>query len=148
MKTNNQKMHLEFDAISLNESFARVTVASFAARLDPTLEEIADIKTAVSEAVTNSIIHGYGEKEGMVFIDCSIAFDEEEKSIEITIADKGKGIADIGKAREPMFSTKPECERSGMGFTFMEIFMDGLEVISKVDEGTTVKMKKIIGKVQ
>ncbi len=148
MKTNNQKMHLEFDAISLNESFARVTVASFAARLDPTLEEIADIKTAVSEAVTNSIIHGYGESEGTVVIDCSIATNEEEKSIEITIADRGKGIADIGKAREPMFSTKPECERSGMGFTFMEIFMDRLEVTSKVDEGTTVKMKKIIGKVQ
>lgn len=148
MKTANHKMHLEFDALSINESFARVTVASFATRLDPTLEEIADIKTAVSEAVTNSIIHGYGGDSGMVVIECYIKIEEEEKSIEIVVTDKGKGIADIEKAREPMFTTRPECERSGMGFTFMELFMDNLQITSEVGVGTTVTMKKIIGKVQ
>ncbi len=148
MKTNNHKMHLEFDALSVNESFARVTVAAFATRIDPTLEEISDIKTAVSEAVTNSIIHGYGEEEGTVVIDCEVEFGEEEKYIEIIISDKGKGIVDIAKAREPMYTTKPECERSGMGFTFMEMFMDELHVTSQVGEGTIITMKKVIGKVQ
>jgi len=138
------KMRLEFDAISANESFARVTVASFATQLDPTLEEIADIKTAVSEAVTNAIIHGYSENGGKITVECYIEGD----TLEVIVADNGAGIENIDKAREPMYTTKPECERSGMGFTFMEIFMDELEVSSQVGMGTTVKMKKTMGKAE
>lgn len=138
------KMHLEFDAVSENEAFARVTAAAFATQLDPTLEEIADIKTAVSEAVTNAIIHGYGEDKGTVFMDCGLTGNV----LEVIIKDKGKGIEDIEKAKEPMYTTKPERERSGMGFTFMEIFMDNLIVESVPGEGTTVTMKKTMGKVE
>ena len=144
MKTYKNSMHLTFEALSVNESFARVAVAAFATQLDPTLEEIADIKTAVSEAVTNSVIHGYEEKGGKIYIDCSF----EDKTLDISIKDEGKGIENIDRAREPMFTTRPECERSGMGFTFMELFMDGLEVLSEKDKGTTVKMRKIIGKAE
>lgn len=138
MKT---RMYMEIDAISENESFARVAVATFASRLNPTLEEIADIKTAVSEAVTNAIIHGYDGKEGIVYITCEI----DENVIHITIEDKGKGIDNVEKAREPLYTTKPDEDRSGMGFVFMEVFMDELFVESKLSEGTIIKMSKKIG---
>ena len=134
------KMHLEFDSKSNNESFARVAVAAFVAQLDPTLEEIADIKTAVSEAVTNSIIHGYQDCEGTIAIDCKIS----DRNIEIVIKDTGVGIEDVIKAREPLFTTKAKDERSGMGFVFMDVFMDSLEVLSEVNKGTTIIMTKTL----
>ena len=118
------RFKLEFEAISENEAFARVCVASFVTRIDPTLDEINDVKTAVSEAVTNSIIHGYDEKGGTILMEAVI--DGEE--IEIRITDYGKGIEDIGLARQPMYTTGANKERSGMGFTFMEVFMDELTV--------------------
>ena len=139
------EMKLEFRAVSDNEAFARTAVAAFVTQLNPTLEEISDIKTAVSEAVTNSIIHGYeGEdrEENRVWIHCFIRNDV----LEVEIRDNGIGIADIEKAMEPLFTTKPELERSGMGFSFMEAFMDSLEVMSAPGKGTTVKMEKTIGK--
>lgn len=136
------EMKMEFDAISENEGFARVSVAAFIASLDPTLEEVSDVKTAVSEAVTNAVIHGYeGMEGGKITINCRI--DEDVVHIEIT--DRGRGIEDIEKAMEPLFTTKPELNRSGMGFPFMEAFMDDLEVNSTVGEGTVVQMKKKIG---
>lgn len=138
MDTN--EMLLEFDSRSENESFARSVVASFVAQLDPTLEEISDIKTAVSEAVTNAIIHGYEEMKGKVIVVCRI-FEHE---VYVEVRDQGKGIKDIKQAMVPLFTTKPEEERSGMGFSFMEAFMDDLEVESEVDKGTTVRMKKKI----
>jgi len=138
MKT---RMYMEIDAISENENYARVAVATFISRLNPTLEEIADIKTAVSEAVTNAIIHGYEGGEGIVYITCEIV----ENVVHITIEDKGKGIDNVEKAREPLFTTKPDEERSGMGFVFMEVFMDELFVESKLSEGTIIKMSKKIG---
>ncbi|MBQ9765660.1 MAG: anti-sigma F factor [Lachnospiraceae bacterium] len=139
METN--QMSLEFDAKSENEAFARITVAAFISQLDPTLEELADIKTAVSEAVTNSIIHGYDNGPGRIKMECKL----EDRDVFVTIEDKGKGIEDIEKAREPLFTTKPELERSGMGFVFMEIFMDGLEVLSNPGEGCIIRMRKHIG---
>lgn len=135
------EMKLEFDALSMNESFARVAVASFMAVLDPTLEEVSDVKTAVSEAVTNAIIHGYENKNGKVIITCLLEGDV----LHISVSDKGQGIADIEKAMEPLFTTRPELERSGMGFSFMEAFMDDLEVVSAVGSGTTIQMKKKLG---
>ena len=149
------EMKLEFDAISVNEGFARIAVAAFIAHLNPTLEELADIKTAVSEAVTNAIIHGYenlsgygkyGEIQpayieafpGKVFIRCFL----EEDLLLIEVKDKGKGIEDVEKAMEPLFTTKPEYNRSGMGFAFMESFMDDVEVVSEPGKGTTVRMIK------
>lgn len=136
------EMKLEFDAVSMNEAFARVAVAAFVSELDPTLEEVSDIKTAVSEAVTNAIIHGYeGIEDGKVMILCAIEGDV----LEVEVADKGRGIEDIEKAMEPLFTTKPELNRSGMGFPFMEAFMDDLEVVSAPGEGTCVRMKKKIG---
>lgn len=134
------RMKLEFDSRSSNESFARVTVASFAVRLDPTLEEISDIRTAVSEAVTNCVVHGYENGEGIITIQCYI----EENEITIIVEDKGVGIEDVEKAMEPLYTTKPDEERAGMGFSFMEIFMDSLLVESKPGEGTRVTMKKKI----
>ena len=134
------EMKLEFSSKSRNESFARVTVAAFAAQLDPSVEEIADIKTAVSEAVTNSIIHGYDENEGIVRIECRLFAN----SIEIEIIDNGKGIENIDKAREPLYTSKPNLERSGMGFTIMESFMDEVKIESEINLGTKVTMKKII----
>lgn len=131
---------IEFDSRSQNERFARIVMAAFAAQLDPTMEEISDIKTAVSEAVTNAIIHGYDQKKGKIVMRGAII----GKDIMIEIEDKGKGIGDIDKAMEPLYTTRPELERSGMGFAFMEAFMDELEVISKVGEGTLIKMKKRI----
>lgn len=132
------EMKLEFEALSVNEGFARVAVAAFCAQMNPTLDELDDIKTAVSEAVTNAIIHGYEEKEGTVVMQCCLS----GSTVHITVKDSGKGIADIERAKEPFFTTRPELERSGMGFSFMEAFMDEVEVRSKVGEGTVIKMKK------
>ncbi len=137
----NEQMVLEFDGESRNESFARVTVAAFVTRLNPTLEEIADIKTAVSEAVTNSIIHGYESKGGRIRIETKIA----DRMVTITVQDFGIGIENISLAMEPLYTTKPEMDRSGMGFAFMEAFMDELLVDSEPGKGTTVIMKKEIG---
>ena len=137
------EMKLIFDSRSSNESFARVTVAAFMTALNPTVEEVSDVKTAVSEAVTNAIIHGY---EGEVK-DICIRCRTEEKTLYLEIEDEGRGMEDVvDAAMEPLFTTKPELERSGMGFSFMEAFMDELEVVSEPGRGTTVKMKKIVGK--
>jgi stage II sporulation protein AB (anti-sigma F factor) len=134
-------MEIIFDAKSENESFARVAAAAFITRLDPTVEEIADIKTAVSEAVTNCIVHGYDGCDGKITLKCSI----EDAVVTIEIHDDGVGIENIGQALQPLYTTKPEQERSGMGFSFMEAFMDELEVVSGKTGGTTVIMKKKIG---
>ncbi len=139
---NTNEMQLIFDSRSYNESFARVTVAAFMTLLNPTVEEVSDVKTAVSEAVTNAIIHGYENEIHNIYIRCRT----EGKTLFLEIEDKGKGIEDVEKAMEPMYTTKPELERSGMGFSFMEAFMDKLEVISAPGVGTTVKMEKIVGK--
>ena len=139
--TQNNEMEIRFDSRSENEGFARVSVASFLTQLNPTVEEVADVKTAVSEAVTNAI-HGYEQRVEKVKIHCSI----ENQLFTVEISDRGKGIANVEKAMEPMFTTKPEDDRSGMGFSFMEAFMDTVEVESKVGEGTSVKMTKTIGK--
>ena len=140
--TQNNEMEIRFDSRSENEGFARVSVASFLTQLNPTVEEVADVKTAVSVAVTNAIIHGYEQRVETVRIHCSI----ENQLFTVEISDRGKGIANVEKAMEPMFTTKPEDDRSGMGFSFMEAFMDSVEVESKVGEGTSVKMTKTIGK--
>ncbi|MCX7923647.1 MAG: anti-sigma F factor [Clostridia bacterium] len=132
------EMELKFLSKSNNESFARVAAAAFVSQLDPTLEEMADIKTAVSEAVTNAIIHGYENKVGFVTMRCSLYAD----SVEISISDEGMGIENIELARQPLYTSKPEMERSGMGFTVMENFMDRVEVISQLNSGTTIKMYK------
>ncbi|MBP3385194.1 MAG: anti-sigma F factor [Firmicutes bacterium] len=134
------RMTVRFAALGVNESFARSVAAAFAAHLDPTLEELTEIKTGVSEAVSNSIIHGYREDpEGIVEMECKVS---EKRYITLIIRDWGAGIEDVEKAREPMFTTgKPE-ERSGMGFTVMESFMDRVEVVSEAGEGTTVTMTK------
>lgn len=137
-----ESMTLTMDSLSKNEEFARVAVAVFASRLDPTLEELDDIKTAVSEAVTNAVIHGYQNGEGTIEI-CARA--QADGLFTVTVKDTGIGIADIKKAMEPMFTTAPEGERSGMGFSFMEAFMDELTVESEPGKGTTVKMAKKIG---
>lgn len=131
-------MTIEFLSKSNNESFARVVAAAFVSQLDPTLEELADVKTAVSEAVTNAIIHGYENTSGYVKMNCKLYAD----SVEITVQDCGKGIEDVELARQPLYTSKPEMERSGMGFTVMETFMDSVEVISEPGKGTTVKMFK------
>ena len=144
------KMSMSFDAISVNEAFARIAVAAFIVPLNPTIEEISDIKTAVSEAVTNAIIHGYDEEflrekpesiEKPVYLRCML----EEDVLLVEVQDQGKGIENIDKAMEPLFTTKPEMDRSGMGFAFMEAFMDDLEVISSPWHGTLIRMKKKIG---
>ena len=132
------EMKLEFISKSSNEAFARLTVAAFAAQLDPTIEELADIKTAVSEAVTNAIIHGYENKQGIV----KIVGHLKENEIMLEISDTGKGIENIDIAKEPLYTTKPNLERSGMGFTIMESFMDKVTVRSAVNKGTTVVMRK------
>lgn len=137
---NENEMKLEIISKSNNEAFARITVAAFAAQLDPTIEEIADIKTAVSEAVTNSIIHGYENKEGKITIIAKI----KENVIQIEISDAGSGIEDIERAKQPLYTSKPDLERSGMGFTIMESFMDEIKVESIVGLGTKVTMKKKI----
>ena len=134
------EMKIEFLSKSSNEAFARITVAAFAAQLDPTIEELADIKTAVSEAVTNAIIHGYEEKKGVVKMRCQIVNNE----LIIEISDNGQGIENIDLAKQPLYTTKPNLERSGMGFTIMESFMDEVEIESIVGMGTKVTMKKKI----
>ena len=134
------KMKLEILSKSNNEAFARIAVAAFIAQLDPTLEEIADIKTAVSEAVTNSIIHGYEERIGIIKLICKI----RNKEVFIEISDSGKGIENIEMAKQPLFTTKANLERSGMGFTIMESFMDDVEVESVLGLGTKVTMKRKI----
>ena len=131
-------MKLEFLSRSSNESFARVVVSAFASQLDPTLEELSDIKTAVSEAVTNAIIHGYENREGLIVVESKI----ENGEIEIIVRDKGMGISDIDQALEPFYTSKPNLERSGMGFTVMESFMDSLQIESIKGEGTSVTMTK------
>ncbi|MCI8482604.1 MAG: anti-sigma F factor [Clostridia bacterium] len=136
------EMKLEFLSKSNNEAFARISVAAFASQLDPTIEELADIKTAVSEAVTNSIIHGYENSEGSIEVICKIFAN----TITIQISDNGKGIENVNIAKEPLYTTKPDLERSGMGFTIMESFMDELEVESILGLGTKVTMKKVIQK--
>jgi anti-sigma F factor len=136
------EMKIEFDSKSCNEGFARVAVAAFLTQLDPTLEEVSDVKTAVSEAVTNCIIHGYENEVYKIKVECRI----KENEIEIMVIDTGKGIENIERAREPLFTTKPELDRSGMGFAFMEAFMDEIEVTSEVGQGTSVYMKKVIRK--
>lgn len=136
------KMKLEFLSKASNEAFARLTIAAFASQLDPTIEELADIKTAVSEAVTNCIIHAYERKIGIIKIR-SILIDNK---IIIEIQDNGKGIENIDVAREPLYTTKPNLERSGMGFTIMESFMDDMKVESIVGLGTKVTLTKIIRK--
>lgn len=136
------EMELNFLSKSNNEAFARITVAAFAAQLDPTIEELADIKTAVSEAVTNCIIHGYEDTEGIVKVKATLLGNV----IEIEISDNGKGIEDIELARKPLYTTKGNLERSGMGFTIMESFMDKVEIHSVVGIGTKITMKKKIKK--
>jgi stage II sporulation protein AB (anti-sigma F factor) len=123
-----------------NEAFARAAVAAFITRINPTLEEINDVKTAVSEAVTNVVVHGYDSEEGIISLNVQI----DNNTVKITVEDYGKGIDDVKRAREPLYTTKPDEERSGMGFTFMEIFMDELTVESAIGKGTTVHMSKII----
>ena len=134
------EMKLEFLSKSNNEAFARISVAAFASQLDPTIEEMADIKTAVSEAVTNSIVHGYEGINGIVKIVCRIFAN----CIEIEISDTGKGIENVEMARKPLYTSKPNLERSGMGFTIMESFMDKMKVESILGLGTKVTMSKII----
>ena len=148
-------MSMVFDAKSQNEGLARIAIAAFLTETDPTIEEINDIKTAVSEAVTNAIIHGYGEGDGQVYMRCKLITGSVRNknntydmniTINIEIRDEGVGIEDIEKAREPLFTTKPELERSGMGFMFMEMFMDELTVKSERGQGTTVIMTKNLKK--
>ena len=139
MKTKaSNEVTLEFPSRSSNESFARAAAASFAAQMDPTLNELEDIKTAVSEAVTNAIVHGYPDSIGKVVVKVRVCL---ENTLEITVRDYGRGISDVDKARQPMFTTGGE-ERSGMGFTIMESFMDNVTVRSAVNKGTTVVMRK------
>ncbi|MTH52251.1 anti-sigma F factor [Bacillus mangrovi] len=137
------QMEIQFSALSQNESFARVTVAAFIAQLDPTLDELTEIKTVVSEAVTNAIIHGYNnDPDGIVYI--AVTLDED--TVYLTIRDEGMGIHDLEEARTPLFTTKPELERSGMGFTIMENFMDDIHVESAPSLGTAVKLTKHLSK--
>lgn len=137
------EMALEFTAMSENESFARVTVAAFVAQLDPTMDELTEIKTVISEAVTNAIIHGYENKGfGTVYIKAWI----EEDVVSLVIRDEGVGIAHLEEARQPLFTTKPELERSGMGFTIMENFMDHIDITSVPDQGTTIYLSKQLSK--
>ena len=134
------KMKIEFLSKSKNEAFARVAVAAFIAQIDPTIDELSDVKTAVSEAVTNSIIHGYQEKEDKIV---SVETEIIDNEVTIIVEDNGVGINDIDKVKEPLYTSRPDLERSGMGFTVMETFMDKLEVISKDGQGTRIIMKKL-----
>ena len=134
------EMHLEFVSLSLNEGFARSVAAAFVAQLNPTIEELSDIRTAVSEAVTNAIIHGYEDTMGMITMDCSI----DDNLFTVTVRDNGCGIRDIELARQPFYTTRPELERSGMGFTVMEAFMEEVAIESVPGQGTTVTMRRRI----
>lgn len=147
MKPNYENsVWVKFPAITENERTARMMAAVFLTGLNPTMEELDDVKTAVSEAVTNSIIHAYEEKEDKMKCEVSVIYIKKGNEVEIQIEDQGKGIEDIKKAMEPLFTTKAKEERSGMGFSFMEAFMDQVEVFSAVGKGTKVIMKKRIGK--
>lgn len=139
---NTNEMELVFDSRPVNEGFARVSVAAFMTQLNPTLEEVSDVKTAVSEAVTNALIHGYDGKVKKIMIRCWI----EGQTLYVEIRDEGKGIENVEKAMEPLFTTRPELDRSGMGFAFMEAFMDNVYIESELGKGTLVRMKKTIGK--
>ena len=143
MKFNNY-MILEFPSKSCNEAFARSAVACFAAQMDPTLEELGDIRTAVSEAVTNAIVHGYPNEMGIIMVRCRIL---KENTLDIVVKDKGVGIADVEKAKQPMYTTGGS-DRSGMGFTIMESFMTSFELISEPGKGTTVHMRRKLTKRQ
>ena len=136
----NNNMNVIFDAKSIIEGFARMAVASFMAQLNPTIEQLDDVKTAVSEAVTNSIVHAYSDNDKQVELDCKY----DGNMLTIKIIDNGIGIEDVEKAMQPFFTTKEEFERTGMGFTFMQTFMDEVEVTSKINHGTCVIMKKYI----
>ena len=133
-------LRMEIESLSRNEEFARVVVSVFMARMNPTLEEFDDVKTAVSEAVTNAVIHGYQGNGGIIYLEVEILKQE----LTVTVRDTGIGIPNISQAMEPMFTTDPEGERSGMGFSFMEAFMDEVRVESEPDKGTVVTMKKKI----
>ena len=135
------EMHLRFLSKSTNEGFARSVVSAFILELDPTISELADIKTAVSEAVTNSIVHGYRRSSGMIYIDAKIT---DSKNVIIKIRDKGVGISDVEQAMQPLFTTAQEEERAGLGFAVMQSFMDSVKVISKPEKGTTVTLTKQI----
>lgn len=137
----NNFFDMKMMASGKNEAFARSTVASFALACSPTVEEINDLKTAVSEAVTNAVVHAYKDDSGVIEMLCEV--NEEERSISVSVTDFGCGITDVNEAREPFFTTRPEDERSGMGFTIIETFTDEMTVRSKVGEGTTVTMKKV-----
>ncbi len=143
-KNMDNEIKLEFISKSNNEAFARISVAAFVSQLDPTIEEISDIKTSVSEAVTNAIIHGYENNLGIVTVICKI----HDNEVYIEVSDNGKGIANIEMAKQPLYTTKPNLERSGMGFTIMESFMDELDVQSIVGIGTKVTMKKKIKQIE
>jgi stage II sporulation protein AB (anti-sigma F factor) len=135
------RMRIECDAISSNELFARNAVAFFALPLEPNLSELSDIKTAVSEAVTNCIVHAYAGRKGVVAVEC----ESEGKTLHIKVSDEGCGIADVEKALQPFYTSLPDEERSGMGFTIMQTFMSDFKVESEVGKGTTVSMSKTIG---
>ncbi|MDD7218406.1 MAG: anti-sigma F factor [Clostridia bacterium] len=139
---NTNELTLIFDSRPANEGLARVAVAAFCTQLNPTLEEVADLKTAISEAVTNCIIHAYEGSVKKIRLECRL----KGKELSVDVIDYGTGIEDVKKAMEPLYTTKPEKDRSGMGFTFMEAFMDEVTVESQVGKGTTVHMKKIIGR--
>ena len=140
MRDTNE-MEVIFDSCSSNERFARVAVAAFLTQLNPTVEEVSDVKTAVSEAVTNSIIHGYDQEIHKIRIQCRI----DQNLFMVVVKDEGKGIEDIAQAMMPMYTTRPELDRSGMGFAFMEAFMDEVQVTSSPGKGTTVWMRKVFG---
>ncbi|MBS5607599.1 anti-sigma F factor [Clostridium sp. AF18-27] len=145
METKKEHLRLELDSLSQNEEFARVVTAVFMSRLNPTLEEIDDVKTAVSEAVTNAVIHGYKGEAGTIYMDIT-AQSGEETSLTVCVRDAGIGIPDVKQAMEPMYTTDTSGERSGMGFSFMEAFMDQVQVESEPGRGTLVTMKKFIGR--
>ncbi|WP_320937911.1 anti-sigma F factor [Enterocloster lavalensis] len=145
METKKEHLRLELDSLSQNEEFARVVTAVFMSRLNPTLEEIDDVKTAVSEAVTNAVIHGYKGEAGTIYMDFT-AQSGEETSLTVCVRDAGIGIPDVKQAMEPMYTTDTSGERSGMGFSFMEAFMDQVQVESEPGRGTLVTMKKFIGR--
>lgn len=138
------EMKIVFASKTVNEAFARITVAAFVSQLDPTIDELSDIKTAVSEAVTNSIIHGYENEEGRVEINARIFAN----NVEIEISDNGKGIENVETAMRPLYTSKPNLERSGMGFTIMQSFMDEIKVESSLGFGTRVIMRKKIRSVE
>ncbi len=135
------RMYIEIDSKSCNESLARMVVAAFLTRLNPTVEEMEEVRSAVSEAVTNAIIHGYQGGKGIVYIECLL----EQNVFQVIIRDEGIGIVNVSQAMKPLFTTKEDEERSGMGFSFMELFMDSLDVQSEPGKGTKITMTKIIG---